>query len=206
MLFWPQREPRRSLSADPAAGGVTMMRPLCGLLSVLTIAVIGVQASGPLDPPHPDLSGTYTLLPDRSVAVNRPVDRWTNTPDYTSGRTVVGSCGTQFVITQTATQVTIRVVSGVTAASRNYLPAADGTYALDHSTTLSSLGYSKKLASVSWRGRALDLVLTQYNSETPAGRVEYIFRFDRDDALTVEYLTGSGPFSTITSVYQRSTP
>ncbi len=189
-----------------------MTRHLCGLLSVLTLAAINIHASGPVDPQHPDFSGTYTLLPDRTLAIKPASSRFDEVPSTTSGRTVVGSCGTRFVITQTATQVTIRVVSGVTAASRNYLPTADGTYELDHSRTMSFIGHSKQVASLSWRGAALDLVLTQYTSETPAGRVEYVFRFDRDDTLTVEYLTSSSasdivnnaPYSSITSVYQRS--
>jgi hypothetical protein len=174
------------------------------LFSVLTLAVISVRASAPVERLHADFSGLYTLLPDKSVAVSQAVDRWVPAPDVTSGRDVVGSCGTQFVITQTATQVTIRVVSGITPTGRYDLPTVDGTYALDHATR-SSIGYStKKVASASWRGAALDLVLTKYNSETPAGRIEYIFRFDRDGTLTVVYRTGSGAFSSVTSVYQRS--
>jgi len=192
-----------------------MTRPLCGLLSVLTLAAINLHASAPVDPQrHPNFSGTYTLLPDRSVAIKPASSRFDVVPSSTSGRTVAGSCGTQFVITQTATHVTIRVVSGVTAATRNYLPPPNGTYELDHSTTMSSIGHSKQVASVSWRGAALDLVLTQYRSETPDGRVEYIFRFDGDETLTVVYLSSSSardivhnaPYSSTTSVYQRSVP
>src|SRR5579871_3773131 len=162
-----------------------MTRPLWVLLSISTVAAISVHASAPTaSQRHPDFSGSYTLRPDRNVAVNRPPDKWA-APDLTSGRAVAGSCGTEFVITQTATQMTIRVVSGPTAARQYDLPAIDGTYALDRSTTKSYRGRSKKVASVSWRGDALDLVLTQYRSETPAGRVEYLFRFDKDDTLTV---------------------
>jgi hypothetical protein len=190
-----------------------MTRRLCGLLSVLTLAAINAHASAPVDPQrHRDFSGTYTLLLDRSVAVSQPVPGSITPPDTTSGRTVVGSCGTQFVITQTATQVTIRVVSGVTAARRYHFPAVDGTYELDHSTTMSSIGHSKQVASLSWRGAALDLVLTRYSGETRVGRVEYVFRFDRNDTLTVAYLTGfsaheianNDSYLSITSVYQRS--
>jgi hypothetical protein len=169
---------------------------------VLTLAAVSIHASAQ----HPNFSGTYTLLPDKSVAASSPSSKWSPPRDLTAGRTVVGSCGTQFVITQTATQFTIRVVSGVTAAHRYYLPPVDGTYALNRGTTVSSIpGYSKKVTSVSWRGAALDLVLTQYNSETPAGRVEYIFRHDKDNTLSVASFAGSGTFSTVTSVYQKST-
>lgn len=191
-----------------------MTRPLCGLFSVLTVAVINVHAFAPVDPQrHPDFSGTYTLLPDRTVAIKPASSRFDQVPSSTSGRTVVGSCGTQFVITQTATQVSIRV-SGDTAARRYYLPDANGTYELDHSTTMSYIGHSKQVGSLSWRGAALDLILTGYRSETPAGRAEYVFRSDTDDTLTVEFLTAisardildNASFVRITSVYQRSMP
>jgi predicted ATPase len=79
---------------------------------------------------------------------------------------------------------------------------------------MSSIGHSKQVASLSWRGAALDVVLTRYSGETRVGRIEYVFRFDRDDTLTVAYLTGfsaheianNDSYLSITSVYQRSVP
>jgi hypothetical protein len=191
-----------------------MTRPLCGLLSVLTLAAINVQASAPLDPQrHPDFSGTYALLPERSVAIDKS-SRFERVPDSTSGPTVVGACGTQFVIIQTATKVTISRVGSDDTAARPHDPRdAYGIYELNHSTT-TAIGDWRRGGRLWWRGDALDLVLSLFHGESLSQRVEYVFRFNKDGTLTVAYMTSSSAheivtnsaFTSFTSVYQRTVP
>lgn len=188
-----------------------MTRPLCGLLSVLTLAAINVHASPPVTPQHPDFSGTYTLLPDRSVAIDKS-SRFKRVPDSASGPAVVGACGTEFVIIQTATEVTVsRVGSDDTAARPHDIRDAYGTYQLKHSTT-TPFGDWRRVERMGWRGDALDLVLTLFHGESPSQRVEYAFRLNKDGTLTVTYMTSSSAreivqntaFTSVTSVYQRT--
>jgi len=189
-----------------------MTRHMCAVLSVLTLASINARTAATIDSQRrPDFSGTYTLLQDRSVAIEQGVFSVTSPPDSISGPTVVGACGNEFTIAQTDKLLTIRVVSGQTAARRYNGPSVDGTYEFDHSAITSSSGYT---ASLRQRDAALELRLTHYNDRTLPRRFQYVFRSGKDDTLTVEYLTNSSaydvlnnsPYRRVTSVYQKSKP
>jgi hypothetical protein len=187
-----------------------MTRHLCVILSVAALASINSKTAA-TEQRFKDFSGIYSLLPDRSVATDQRVYSPTSPPESTLGRTVAGACGDQFTITQTGTLVTIRVVSGQTAARQYNGVSVDGTYELDHSATEASNGYT---ASLSQRGAMLRLTLTQYSHRSRPGRYDYVFRLGKDDTLIVDYVTNSGAydvlknasFRSITSVYQKSAP
>jgi hypothetical protein len=178
-----------------------MTRYLCVVFFVLALAPISVET--------PDFSGTYTLIPDRSVATEQVVYSPVSAPDSISGRTVAGACGDQFVISQTSTRVTVGVVSGQTAANRYSGVPVDGTYELDHPTTTSN-GYKATLLQ---RGPALELTLS-YTDNTRPSRFQYVFRAGKDGTLTVEYMSNSSayevlhnwPYRSVKSVYQKSAP
>lgn len=169
------------------------MRATC--VVILAITLLNACASAPIDrQPHPDFSGGYLLNRDRSIE--------SNSIGFISGQFVKGACGDQYSMTQDATTLTIHTLAGTS----HEIPI-DGVYKLDGSesrTTYpgvygSRTGEYVTVSKVSRSGKALQIILTQYFNQTRTVRDEYMFQFNKDGTLSVEF-RGEGYLK---SVYQK---